>query len=233
MAKFLPSFNIYTQELYNQYLDDLLGSKKSYQKYQDITGQDSLVIHLDNYLPLFAKDNCTDPSMAFELILMQLEDEIRSRGYDGEVVMNVHSMGLPEDEQSIWDILSSFSGYEGFKWTFYFTHNFYNQIKEDKLGFEHNLGIWYDNYEWVDRVNGFVSDLDVLDTPDILLMTSKAGKSGGKLNSEIIEKAYKVSNQFENKKFVFDGGWSVDHKKDSDNVEIVSHNSFWKTFKSL
>ena len=205
----LPSLLEYTTESLREKLE-ILESDPHFET----TRQESLHLHLDFVLTYFARERSIRESLGFEAVHALLTTSFA----DTALTLTVHFMGELDDLPDLLKELRQYPFNPLWNYIFFVPANYrtaFRELEDENV----IVGLWYDLQEWRPPQDP--------ETP-LLLMTVKAGLSGQKLTKPVEELAVEFTRHHENY-FVLDGGWSVetDPERFGDNVDIVSHSSFW------
>ena len=205
----LPSLLEYTSESLQEKLEILKNNP-----HFELTRQESLHLHLDFVLTYFARERSVRESLGFETV----HNLLTTHFTEANLTLTIHFMGELDDLSELLSTLKKYPLNPLWRYVFFVPANYQTAFAE--LVSENVIvGIWYDLSEWQPPTDP--------DTPH-LLMTVRAGLSGQKLEKPVEELAVEFTRHHENY-FVLDGGWGVktDPDKFKDNVDIVSHSSFW------
>jgi len=178
----------------------------------------SIHLHLDFVLPKFASSRQVMESLSLFSVIEALKKCLEKEN----LFLSLHFMGEGDDFLAIIRDLQILEIPDNWSLIYFFPENL---LPSFHFLPPQNLGIWLDKNEWE------IIDFNTKKVDHFLLMTVFAGKSGQKLETKIQTLALKTAKQFPEKHFVLDGGWSIEQKVTSKNVDLVSYSSFWREFE--
>jgi len=225
---FLPSVLECSEQVVEKKLEMVIEKIETVYSLLKIQKDIPLPFHLDFVLPQFAKDRSVMKSLSPETILGILEKFFSSQ----RLSLTIHLMGNVQDIFESYKFFNDYSFNPNWQYLIFVDSNYFKSwvnssfanLNLDNL----DLGIWYDKGEWENLESFNLNQELEIDCQNYLLMTVLAGKSGQKLTPQIKDLALQKTIQNPNKKFILDGGWSVEEEENiSQNTEIVSYTSFW------
>jgi hypothetical protein len=194
---------------------------RSFQKSPDET----VYLHLDFVLPMFAKSRGVEASLDIETNLDLIEKHLDLEKVD----LTIHLMGIEEDFEVIDLLIERLSNYvfDRPDWSgiVFVPTSELEDFEVIEICSNLKVGTWIDYGE-------YNIETKFEESKNYLLMTVKAGKSGQKLTEEGIQAVYQIASDNSKTNFVADGGWKVDAKLE-DNLDIVSYTSFWQEFDKV
>lgn len=207
----LPSLLEYTVESLDKKLT-LLSQNPRF----DLTCQTTLHLHLDFVEEFFAKERNIRRSLGFGSVC----DRLSAYFSEQTLTLTIHFMGELDDLPKIFKTLQNYPLNPLWNYLFFVPQAYlptFTKLAETNVAF----GTWFDVDAWQPPENSETAQL---------LMTVKAGLSGQKLTPRVKELALEFTRRYPNY-FVLDGGWSIaaDPRKFGNNVDLVSHSSFWNT----
>lgn len=179
--------------------------------------------HVDVVMTSFAKDRKVMASLRLQTFLETLAKNFPAQSLD----LSIHLMGLADDLVEVDKFLRNYNFNPSWNYTIFVPEKFVNSFMyHSQIYPNYKVGIWYDLGEWQESKIKQNEQIE-----NFLLMTVVAGKSGQKLTQENKQNALSLVQKFGTKKFLVDGGWSVDWNEDFDNLEVISYSGFWKEFE--
>jgi hypothetical protein len=198
-----------------------LEALQSFQKSPDET----VYLHLDFVLPMFAKSRGVESSIDVETNLDLIEKHLDLEKVD----LTIHLMGIDEDFDVIDLLIERLSNYvfDRPDWSgiVFVPTSELEDFEVIEICSNLKVGTWIDYGE-------YNIETKFEESKNYLLMTVKAGKSGQKLTEEGIKNVYQISENNPKSNFVADGGWKIESEL-KNNLDIVSYTSFWQEFDKV
>ena len=218
---FLPSLLEYSTESLEQKLDLINANISKFRLLTKTHDSDKISLHLDFVLPQFAKDRSVMKSLNPESVFNGLQNRFK----DSKLSLSLHLMGDSEDLAEVYRFFGEYDFNPNWEYLFFIPEKYSNLWQSAVFSQQKNIktGVWLDLGEWENN--------DLKAGSDYLLMTVLAGKSGQKLTEQVKSDVLELAQNYADKKFILDGGWSVDNSEYPNNIKVVSYSSFWKNFK--
>lgn len=224
---FLPSILECSEQSVEQKLEKINSHQVEIYNLLGVRKDEALPLHLDFVLSQFAKDRSVMKSLSPKTVFDILEKYFSSQ----RLSLTVHLMGATQDIFEVYNFFNNYTFNPNWKYLTFVDRDYFKPWVNSSfanLNLENlDLGIWYDQGEWENLENLDLPKELELDCENYLLMTVLAGKSGQKLTQEKKDLALKKVLDNPRKKFILDGGWSMNTSDIPKNTDIVSYTSFW------
>lgn len=186
----------------------------------NLTRQTVLSLHLDVVFPYFAKQRQIVSSLSIDTLWSVLLTFFAKQKLALSVHLMAEILDLPEIEAFLntvvipenWQVLCLLDAQWNLSTAF---SDRYSKIR---------FGYWLDCLDW--------QNYPFIQGNYYLLMTVFAGKSGQTKDKQVGQAAISIARKHADSQFLLDGGWSIQEKIDSPNIEVVSYSSFWQSLRT-